>query len=142
MNVKKILDEKGRDVVTVAADMTLYDVVAILNERRIGAVVIVDDANGISGILSERDIVRAIAAKGAQALDGRVAETMTERVTLCSEDHTVNQIMEMMTVGRFRHLPVEKDGRLAGIVSIGDVVRKRIEAIEREAEEMKAYIAG
>lgn len=142
MNVKKILDEKGRDVVTVAADMTLYDVVAILNERRIGAVVIVDDASGIRGILSERDIVRAIAAKGAQALDGRVAETMTARVTLCSEDHTVNQIMEMMTVGRFRHLPVEKDGRLAGIVSIGDVVRKRIEAIEREAEEMKAYIAG
>lgn len=141
MNVKTILDEKGRDVVTVGVDMTLAQVVALLTERRIGAVVVVD-TGGIRGILSERDIVRAMATRGAAALDGRVAETMTAKVTVCSEDHTVNQIMEMMTLGRFRHLPVEKDGKLAGIVSIGDVVRKRIEAIEREAEEMKAYIAG
>jgi CBS domain-containing protein len=142
MNVKTILDEKGRDVVTVGPDFVLRDVVSILNRRRIGAVVVVDDANAICGILSERDVVRALATTGARALDGRVAETMTEKVVLCTEDHTVHQIMEMMTVSRFRHLPVEKDGRLAGIVSIGDVVRKRIEAIEREAEEMKAYIAG
>lgn len=141
MNVKTILDEKGRDVVTVGVDMILSEVVALLTERRIGAVVVVD-TSGIRGILSERDIVRAIATRGTAALGSRVAETMTARVTVCSEDHTVNQIMEMMTLGRFRHLPVEKDGRLAGIVSIGDVVRKRIEAIEREAEEMKAYIAG
>jgi CBS domain-containing protein len=142
MNVKTILDEKGRDVVTVAPDFTLRDVVAILHQRRIGAVVVVDDTSAIRGILSERDIVRALATKGAPALESRVSETMTEKVVRCTEEHTVNQIMEMMTVSRFRHLPVERDGRLAGIVSIGDVVRKRIEAIEREAEEMKAYIAG
>jgi len=142
MNVKTILDEKGRDVMTVTAEMTLHEVASVLSDRRIGAVVVIDDMGGVRGILSERDIVAAIAARGAEALDRRVADTMTEKVTFCTEEHTVNQIMEIMTVHRFRHLPVEKDGRLAGIVSIGDVVRKRIEAIEREAEEMKAYIAG
>ena len=142
MNVKSILDEKGRDVVTVEARSKLADVVQILAERKIGAVVVVDDRRGIAGILSERDIVKSLAGQGAAALAGAASDTMTASVTVCHENHTVDQVMEMMTNGRFRHMPVEKDGQLAGIVSIGDVVRKRIEAVEREAEEMKAYIAS
>ena len=142
MNVKVILDEKGRDVVTVDAHASLGEVVQTLMERKIGAVVVIDDKQKIKGILSERDIVRALARKGAATLAERVSAVMTSAVSVCSESHTVDQVMEMMTKGRFRHMPVEKDGRLAGIVSIGDVVRKRIEAAEREAEEMKAYIAS
>ncbi|MGN6548380.1 MAG: CBS domain-containing protein [Pararhizobium sp.] len=142
MTVKRILEEKGRDVVTIAARATLADAVQLLSERRIGALVVIDSDRTIRGIISERDIVRAIAARGASAMEGSVAGTMTERVTVCGEDHTVDQLMEIMTNGRFRHIPVEKEGRLVGIVSIGDVVRKRIEAVEREAEEMKAYITS
>jgi CBS domain-containing protein len=96
----------------------------------------------IAGILSERDIVRAVASKGAGALTAPISAIMTSKVTTCGEDHTVNQVMELMTNGRFRHLPVERDGTLIGIISIGDVVRRRIEDVEREAEEIKAYIAG
>ena len=142
MNVKVILDEKGRDVVTVDGNAQLGDVVQTLTERKIGAVVVIDDKQKIKGILSERDIIRALARKGAASLAEPVSATMTSSVSVCSESHTVDQVMEMMTNGRFRHMPVEKDGRLAGIVSIGDVVRKRIETVEREAEEMKAYIAS
>jgi len=142
MTVKLILDEKGRDVVTAAGRATLAEVVAVLSRRRIGAVVVVDEDGGIDGILSERDVVRALASDGAEALHRPVSETMTSPVTVCSESHTIDQVMEIMTNRRFRHLPVESGGRLAGIVSIGDVVRKRIETVEREAEEMKAYIAG
>lgn len=142
MNVKMILDEKGREVVTVERDTTLVRAIAVLAERRIGALVVSDGNGTIAGILSERDIVRALAEDGAGALDQPVSSRMTAEVMVCTEDHTVDRVMEMMTNGRFRHLPVEKGGRLAGLVSIGDVVRKRIEAVEREAEEMKAYIAS
>lgn len=142
MNVKSILDEKGRDVVTVAVRMTLSEVVSLLTARRIGAAVVLDDSEKLCGIISERDVMRALAAKGPAALDGPVSAAMTTKVQVCTEEHTVDQVMEMMTVRRFRHLPVEKAGRLAGIVSIGDVVRKRIEQVEREAEEMKAYITS
>lgn len=142
MNVKSILDEKGRDVVTVGVRMTLSEVVSLLTARRIGAAVVLDDSEKLCGIISERDVMRALAAKGPAALDGPVSAAMTTKVQVCTEEHTVDQVMEMMTVRRFRHLPVEKAGRLAGIVSIGDVVRKRIEQVEREAEEMKAYITS
>ena len=141
MTVKSILDAKGRDVVTLGPDVTLAAAVGLLAEKRIGAVVVTDEAGRILGILSERDIVRAIGHAGAGALAMRVREAMTAKVTTCRETHTVNHVMEVMTRGRFRHLPVESNGRLDGIVSIGDVVKRRIEMIEREAEEIKAYIA-
>lgn len=141
MTVKAILDAKGRDVVTVAASRTLREAVELLAERRIGALVVTVDDDRISGILSERDIVRAIGREGAQALERPVSAVMTARVQVCRESHTVNEVMQIMTEGRFRHLPVEKDGRLAGIVSIGDVVKRRIEEAEREAEEIRTYIA-
>ncbi|MBA8902852.1 MULTISPECIES: CBS domain-containing protein [unclassified Phyllobacterium] len=141
MTVKLILERKGYDVFSAAPDTTLGDAVAALAKHKIGAIVIVDEKRAIKGILSERDVVRAIAADGADALWRPISDIMTIKVSVCSEMHTVNQVMEMMTRGRFRHLPVEKDGALHGIVSIGDVVKLRIEEVERESEEIRSYIA-
>ena len=142
MTVKQILDQKGREVVTVSPSMGTEEAVRFLADNKIGAVVVTGDSGKIAGILSERDIVRAVASKGSASLAMPISSIMTSKVTTCGEDHTINQVMELMTNGRFRHLPVEKDGSLIGIISIGDVVRRRIEDVEREAEEIKAYIAG
>ena len=142
MTVKAILDEKGRDVVTVSPEISVTDAGKQLSKHKIGAIVVVDPSDKICGILSERDIVRAIAESGPSVLDNAVSTVMTSQVKVCEEDFTVNQLMEMMTEGRFRHLPVETDGKIGGIISIGDVVRMRIEQVEREAEEIKAYIAS
>ncbi|WP_394689332.1 CBS domain-containing protein [Hoeflea sp.] len=142
MTVKHILDEKGREVVTVSPSMGTADAVRFLADNKIGAVVVTGVGGKIAGILSERDIVRAVASRGAEALSAPISDIMTSKVTTCGEHHTVNQVMELMTNGRFRHLPVETDGKLIGIISIGDVVRRRIEDVEREAEEIKAYIAS
>ncbi|MCV0396813.1 MAG: CBS domain-containing protein [Rhizobiaceae bacterium] len=141
MTVKSILDEKGRDVMTIAPDQTLAEAASILAQHRIGAVVVTRGDRKIAGILSERDIVRAVGESGSDALQHTVADLMTAKVQVCREHHTVNQVMEMMTRGRFRHLPVEENGKLDGIVSIGDVVKRRILEVEREAEEIKQYIA-
>ncbi|MHB2265514.1 CBS domain-containing protein [Aliihoeflea sp. PC F10.4] len=141
MTVKAILDAKGRDVLTVSPDITLAEAARLLGEKRIGAVVVTADGRKIAGILSERDIVRQIGVSGAAALEDLVSSAMTAKVKTCQEGHTVNQVMEIMTQSRFRHLPVERDGKLAGIISIGDVVKQRIEDVEREAEEIKQYIA-
>jgi len=121
MTVKAILDAKGRDVVTVEPTMTLAQAARLLSEKRIGAVVVTKAGSKIAGILSERDIVRQIGLRGAAALDESISSAMTAKVKTCQEGHTVNQVMEIMTRGRFRHLPVEREGMLAGIVSIGDV---------------------
>jgi len=142
MTVKQILDQKGRDVVTVNPAMGTEEAVRFLADNKIGAVIVTGPGGKIAGILSERDIVRAVASKGAKALAAPISSFMTAKVTTCGEDYTINQVMELMTNGRFRHLPVEKDGALVGVISIGDVVRRRIEDVEREAEEIKAYIAG
>jgi len=142
MTVKQILDQKGRDVVTVSPTMGTDEAVRFLADNKIGAVVVAGVDGKIAGILSERDIVRAVASKGAAALTVPISAIMTSKVTTCGESHSINQVMELMTNGRFRHLPVEEDGKLVGIISIGDVVLRRIEDVEREAEEIKAYIAG
>ena len=141
MTVKSILDEKGHNVVTLEPDATLARAAQLLGAKRIGAVVVTDGDARILGILSERDIVRVIGQSGAAALDMRVSGVMTGKVTTCRETHTVNHVMEVMTRGRFRHLPVEKNGRLDGIVSIGDVVKRRIEEALREADQIREYIA-
>lgn len=141
MTVKSILDAKGRDVVTLGPDATLAQAASLLAGKRIGAVVVTEGDGRILGILSERDIVRVIGQSGASALDLRVAAAMTGKVTTCRESHTVIRVMEVMTRERFRHLPVEKDGRLAGIVSIGDVVKRRIDEALREADQIREYIA-
>lgn len=141
MTVKAILDIKGRDVLTITAERTLGDAASLLASKGIGALVVSDSEGRIGGILSERDIVRAIADEGSAALEKPVSKVMTARVKVCHENNTVHDVMQIMTEGRFRHLPVEEDGRLAGLVSIGDVVKRRIEEVEREAEEIRSYIA-
>ncbi|MGE7369422.1 CBS domain-containing protein [Neorhizobium sp. NPDC001467] len=140
--VKSILDAKGRNVVSVGRDQSLSAIAAILNEKHIGAVVVTNPEGRIAGIFTERDLVRAIAQNGAVVLEQPVSSSMTTDVTRCREDNTNDELMEMMTAGRFRHVPVESDGKLAGIISIGDVVKSRISEIEHEAEQIKAYIAG
>ena len=141
MTVKAILEAKGHDVFTISPDEKLSEAIRALVDHRIGALVITTAERKIVGILSERDIVRVIAKQGAAALDSTVRSVMTAKVKVCNERHTVNEVMEIMTRGRFRHLPVEKDGVLDGLVSIGDVVKKRIEDVEKEAEEIRTYIA-
>jgi len=141
MTVKSILDQKGHDVLTVGPDETLAHAIAILAENRIGALVVTRGDRQVAGILSERDVVRVIGRFGAEALAQPVSAVMTSNVRTCSENHSVNAVMEIMTHGRFRHLPVQKGGKLDGIISIGDVVKRRIEDVEREAEEIKQYIA-
>lgn len=141
MTVKAILERKGHDVFTLGPNEKLTEAIRILAEQRIGALVVTNGDRKIVGILSERDIVRVLAREGASALEQTVRAAMTPKVNICNENHTVNELMEIMTKGRFRHLPVEKDGMLDGIVSIGDVVKHRIEDVEREVEEIRAYIA-
>ena len=141
MTVKAILEEKGHDVFTFGPNEKLSDAIRLLAEHRIGALVITNGDRKIVGILSERDIVRCLAKEGGAALDQPVRMVMTPKVKICNEHHTVNEVMEIMTKGRFRHLPVEKNGMLDGIISIGDVVKRRIEDVEREAAEIRAYIA-
>ncbi len=141
MSVKQILDVKGHEVVTIGPDAPISEAITLLAQHRIGAVVVTGLERRIAGILSERDVVRLIGAKGADALSLPVSAAMTSKVHSCAETHSINQVMEIMTRGRFRHLPVEKDGCLHGIVSIGDVVKMRIEEVEREADEIKQYIA-
>ncbi|MHA1548105.1 MAG: CBS domain-containing protein [Alphaproteobacteria bacterium] len=142
MTVAQILADKGRDVATVAHKSTLADATSTLAKRSIGALVVSDDAGRIAGIISERDIVRALHAGGGEALSSAVESVMTKEVVTCAEAETINDVMGRMTRGRFRHLPVVDDqGRLDGIISIGDVVRVRIEQVEKEAEELRSYIA-
>lgn len=141
MTVKAMLQAKGHDVFTLGPNEKLSEAVRMLAEHRIGALVVTNGDRKIVGILSERDIVRTLAKSGPDALQQTVRTAMTPKVSICNENHTVNEVMEIMTRGRFRHLPVEKNGQLDGIISIGDVVKRRIEDVEREAEEIKQYIA-
>ena len=142
MTVATMLSEKGREVVTTSAAASIAEAVDSLAKHKIGALVVVDETKRIAGIVSERDIVRAIAGHGGAVLSQPLATVMTRAVVTCGEGETVNEVMTRMTRGRFRHLPVVENGRLTGIISIGDVVRARIEQVEREAEDMRAYIAA
>lgn len=139
MTVRAILDAKGHHVESVSPDKKLSEAVKMLSERRIGAVLVIKD-DRIEGILSERDIVRALAARGADALDQPVSEIMTRKVVNCREADTVAAIMERMTAGKFRHLPVIEGERLVGLISIGDVVKWRVMEYEREQEALRDYI--
>jgi CBS domain-containing protein len=140
MTVSIILAAKGREVASVEPNATLSSVVALLAERRIGAVLILGVDRRIVGIVSERDIVRALAERGAAALDDPVSRIMTRRVSTCSEGETISSIMERMTAGKFRHLPVVDQGRVVGIISIGDVVKHRLQEMERDSAAMRDYI--
>lgn len=141
MNVATILKAKGRSVTTVRPDTTLQDVAGKLAARKIGAVVVVGDNAAVDGIISERDVIRAIAERGIAALEMPASRFMTRDVITCSETSLVDEAMEIMTAGRFRHLPVIEDGSLVGIISIGDVVKNHVATVEMEVSAMRGYLA-
>jgi CBS domain-containing protein len=140
MNVRDLIAAKGRDVVTLDPSATLSMAARLLAEKRIGAAVVTGAGYTVAGILSERDIVRAIGERGERALDEPISMLMTRKVVTCTESDTVPELMERMTAGRFRHVPVVERGRLVGIVSIGDVVKHRLDEMEREQSAMRDYI--
>ena len=139
--VARILNIKGRDTVTTQPHRTVAEVARLLDEKGIGAVLVTSADGSLLGILSERDIVRAVARSGPAVRDDSVSRHMTSRVVTTRLDSTVTSVMEAMTAGRFRHMPVLDNGRLAGVVSIGDVVKHRIEQIETEHNALREYIA-
>lgn len=140
MNVKTILAAKGGDIHTIDPTADLAAAAKLLSTHKIGVVVIRGAGGRLSGILSERDIVRAVSEHGTDALTLPVGQVMTRNVTTCGEDDSIADIMERMTSGKFRHMPVLKDGKLIGLISIGDVVKQRVEEIERDADALRQYI--
>jgi CBS domain-containing protein len=142
MNVQTILRNKGRSVVTIHPDATVERAIAVLGARGIGALVVSDDGENVVGILSERDIVGALTRYGSELLAVGVGEVMSRPVVTCDPDDSVAELMAEMTNRRMRHLPVVRDGRLCGIVSIGDLVKSRLDEIEYEADSMRSFIAG
>ena len=140
MTVKAILESKGNDVVTIEPTASLAAAVKILADRRIGTLVILGADRRVVGIVSERDVVRALAERGERALDEPVGQVMTRKVVTCARGETIAAIMESMTAGKFRHVPVVEDGQLVGIVSIGDVVKHRLHEIEHESAALRDYI--
>ena len=139
MTVRAILDTKGHQIVSVPLDAKLAEAINILGERKIGAVLVMSQGH-IEGILSERDIVRVLGDRGAAALDEPVSAVMTSKVVSCRPTDTVAAIMEMMTLGKFRHLPVLEGERVVGLISIGDVVKWRVQEYETEQEALRTYI--
>jgi CBS domain-containing protein len=139
MTVRTILDTKGHHIVSVEPDTRLSAAIKLLGERKIGAVLVMDSGQ-IEGILSERDIVRVLGERGASALDQPVSEVMTRKVISCRQNDTVAAIMEMMTTGKFRHLPVVEGDRVVGLISIGDIVKWRVQEYENEQEALTTYI--
>jgi CBS domain-containing protein len=142
MNVEAILRGKGRAVATIRPDQTITAALAALRDRNIGALVVSEDGESVDGIISERDIVHGLADHGGELLSLNVAEVMTRPVTTCDPDDSVADLMAEMTNRRIRHLPVVRDRRLVGIVSIGDLVKNRLDEIEYEARSLRSFIAG
>ncbi|MEE8270159.1 MAG: CBS domain-containing protein [Alphaproteobacteria bacterium] len=142
MNVDAILRTKGTDVATTRPDATLADVAQVLSEKKIGALVASADGATVDGIVSERDIVRKIAEHGAAALNMSIGDAMTRDVVTCTRKDSLQDLMSTMSGRRIRHLPVVEDGQLCGMVSIGDVVKLRLEEVESEAEALRGFITG
>jgi CBS domain-containing protein len=142
MNLAAILKYKGGSIVSIPPATTISDVIKVLAEKRIGAVLVCDADERVAGILSERDIVRTLGEHAAATFDMTADQLMTRSLKMAAPDTTVAQAMEMMTDGRFRHLPVMDNGRLVGLVSIGDVVKARISQQEHEVDSLRAYVVG
>jgi CBS domain-containing protein len=142
MNVEAILRSKGNWVATIRPDAAIAEAVDILKNERIGAIVVSDDGEGVDGILSERDIVIALADHGGDLLSRPVDEIMTRTVVTCDPTDSVGELMAEMTNRRIRHFPVVADGRLRGIVSIGDLVKSRLDEVEFEANSLRSFIVG
>ncbi|MBL6613500.1 MAG: CBS domain-containing protein [Reyranella sp.] len=142
MFVSDILSQKGGLVYSVTPSTTVAEVAQQLSTRRIGSVLVLSDQSAVVGIVSERDLVRVTAAHGAKALELEARQVMTRDVVTCHPDDSIDEVMQTMTNGRFRHLPVVHHGELLGLVSIGDVVKARLEETQYEAEALKAYIVA
>ena len=142
MLIGEVLRRKGRDVATVAPEATISEVLELLARHGVGALVVSSDGSTVAGIISERDVVRALAADGRDVVARSAAQVMTREVVTCSETATIDQLMDEMTERRFRHVPVTEDGRLVGIVSIGDVVNARVRTLETETRQLTNYISG
>ena len=142
MNVEAILNGKGRSVMTIAPEASIGDAVDLLRQKGIGALVVSSDGAAVAGILSERDIVHALAERGAGLLELKVSALMTRHVFTCKPGDSIAELMAEMTERRIRHLPVVANGRLAGIVSIGDVVKNRLDEIEAEASSLRQFITS
>ncbi len=142
MTVAAILKHKGHQVTTVGPTASIAEVAEVLATHRIGAALVMDRAEQLLGIISERDIVRSLAANGGHTLEMTAGQLMTRALQIASPDTTVEEAMHMMTEGRFRHLPVIDHGRVAGLISIGDVVKARIMQQAHEVDSLRAYVAG
>lgn len=142
MFVSDILSHKGGLVFTVTPGTTVAQICQQLTTRRIGSVLVVDRLDQVAGIVSERDLVQAIAGHGRGALEMQASQVMTRDVVTCDPDDSIDHVMELMTRGRFRHLPVVRRGELLGLVSIGDVVKARLEETRNETEALRAYIVA
>jgi CBS domain-containing protein len=142
MLIHHVLQRKGSDVVTIGAEAPIRQALSTLGEHNIGAIVVADEQGAVVGIISERDVVRALAADGPRTLDRTVGDLMTRRVTTCGLRATVDELMALMTEKRIRHVPVVDEGVLQGIVSIGDVVKTRIGELETETETLHDYLSG
>ncbi len=140
MIVKAILSAKGSDVISIEPTATLETAVRTLTEHKIGALLVLGPDRRVIGILSERDIVRVLAERGAGVLAQPLSQVMTRRVVICSESDTVDVLMERMTTGKFRHLPVVEQDKVIGVVSIGDVVKHRLLEMEQESAALRDYI--
>lgn len=141
MFISNIIQNKGSDVITVGPKCTVNDVARLLAERRIGAVLVMN-GDKIAGVLSERDVVRGVAISGGSILDDKVTCLMSKTVVTCTLHQHVNEALSLMTSRRIRHLPVIEEGKLAGMISIGDLVNARINEVEHEADALKSYIAS
>ncbi len=142
VQVANLLTTKGRDVATISQERSVSDAVALLKERGVGALVVTSLEKPLAGIISERDVVRALADRGGAVLDERVSDLMSSEVTTCEETTSVTALMGLMTEKRIRHVPVVTDGRVVGVVSIGDVVKARFDELEGEKRELLDYVSG
>ncbi len=142
MSVAKILAEKGNKTITLSGTASLGEAATLLSQHRIGAVLVLAPTGALAGILSERDIVKAIAAHGAQALNASVEAHMTAKVITCAPQNSVHQVMQLMSTGKFRHVPVLENGTLCGMISIGDVVKHRLAELEHESNALRDYISA
>lgn len=142
MTVSALLKNKDQKIITISQSKTLQDVCNILAENRIGAIIVCGADGMVEGIISERDVVKAIGQSGAQVLVQKVGQYMTPNPITCSAIETINQIMSKMTKGRFRHMPVMEGDKLIAVISIGDIVKARMETMENEAKAMQEYIGG
>ena len=142
MRIERVISNKGGEVLTIAPDASVGDAATLLSEKRIGAVVVCAPGQPPEGILSERDIVREIGRSGPGCLEQSVADLMTREIRTCSKSDALDDVLAVMTEGRFRHMPVVEDGQMVGIVSIGDVVKSRLGELSMERDALQGMVMG